>query len=146
MPENLWKFRKKHYFYGFLAVFFSFNSYLWHSKLFGCIGNYNRLLIVLSNSFHLRYYSTIFLKNWFLSIFGVAIFGWPKKGFGGSKKLAPDFLCFMDPKGPPNQKSENEHKNRASGGICNIPTSTISLFKIKLKMPSRLAFPMLFYF
>ena len=42
----------------------------------------------------------------------------------GQKNWTPKFSCLIDPKGPPNQKLENECKNLADDGFYDISTCT----------------------
>ena len=51
---------------------------------------------------------------WFYPFLGSPHFtGAGKGGQGGQKNGPPKFSCFIDPRGPPNQKLENECKNLA---------------------------------
>ena len=60
------------------------------------------------------YHMTYLLEYWFYPFSGNPHFtGAGKGGQGGQKNWPPKFSCFIDPKGPPNQKSENKHKNLA---------------------------------
>ena len=68
-------------------------------------------------------FSFLLYKHWRPSWIGAG-----KVGQGGQKNWHPNLLRFIDHKGPSNQKSENERKNLANDGICNISTSTIDLF------------------
>ena len=48
-------------------------------------------------------------------------------GSGGQKNWPPFFSCFIYPKVPLHQKSQNEHENLADDGIFNILKSTNTL-------------------
>ena len=66
-------------------------------------------------------FSFLLYKHWRPSWIGAG-----KVGQGGQKNWHPMFLCFIAPKGPLNQKLENECKNRADHDFCDISTSTIT--------------------
>ena len=71
------------------------------------------------------YHMTYLLEYWFYPFSGNPHFtGAGKGGQGGQKNCPPKFSYFIDPKGSPNQKLENKHKNLADDGIFNISTST----------------------
>ena len=55
-------------------------------------------------------------------------------GSGGQKNGPPGFLCFIDPKGPTNKKSENECKILADRCFCDISTRT-TRGRIRVRVP-----------